>query len=211
MAASPAAGLKGTSVPASTSSAASVLLSDKLPYTEEEMAFLVKQLHEFVTPDKGVRDVNTDSFSTGNMGESDEFAASVSSILAPMVEKVLKLAADSYIPIPSCAAVVADLITPSSHKSPRKMFATESSDVAEVYLSGTAEQFAKENEYLVDEVRQMQYKPFTLQRLLEILADPWRYHSSKDGKLRGDMLQAAVLRCVLVTCPLVPSGPSDVI
>lgn len=67
--------------------------------------------------------------------------------------------------------------------------------------AGTKAQFLAENEYLMEQLRQMQWCPFTCERLLELLSDPGRHCMSKSGTLRGELLQAALRRCILVTFP----------
>ena len=61
------------------------------------------------------------------------------------------------------------------------------------------ENFAAENAYILEQLELLHAPPFTLQRLCEILLQPSAYHTSHaTGKLRGELLQSAVRRCVLV-------------
>ena len=75
------------------------------------------------------------------------------------------------------------------------------------------ENVVSDNQYLMDQFDSLSEAPFTLQRLCEILLNPSQYHntpnweagssSSSECKesivLRGEKLQAAVRRCVLVS------------
>lgn len=61
--------------------------------------------------------------------------------------------------------------------------------------AGTPAQFAEENAYLVDQLRQIPQCPFSVERLAEILADP--------PTARPAALQAALRRCILVTYPVI--------
>ncbi|KPI87252.1 hypothetical protein ABL78_3647 [Leptomonas seymouri] len=73
--------------------------------------------------------------------------------------------------------------------------------------AGTAAQFAEENAYILSQAQQLQWYPFTYQRWLELLLDPGKYHTAKnEGRLRGDVIQASLRRCILVTYPIVDGG-----
>ena len=68
-----------------------------------------------------------------------------------------------------------------------------------------AQNFEAENSYLIEQFNYLESPPFTLQRLCEVIINPQQYHMRKNpdgalGKesLRGDVLQAAIRRCVLV-------------
>jgi hypothetical protein len=60
--------------------------------------------------------------------------------------------------------------------------------------------------YLLEQFDHHEAAPFTLQRLCEVLVNPQQYHLRPDPAnptamvLRGDVLQAAIRRCVLVAC-----------
>jgi hypothetical protein len=65
--------------------------------------------------------------------------------------------------------------------------------------STDAESFQAENVYILEQLELLHAPPFTLQRLCEVLRQPSEYHTSRStGALRGEMLQAAIRRCVLV-------------
>lgn len=69
--------------------------------------------------------------------------------------------------------------------------------------------FTKENKYIITQLKQVQWCPFTALRLMEVLLNPMQYHSAehaitsgesftdKDG-LRGMKLQETIRRCILV-------------
>lgn len=70
--------------------------------------------------------------------------------------------------------------------------------------------FAKENTYIIAQLKQVQWCPFTALRFLEVLLNPMQYHSAqhaitsgeslcKKGGLRGMKLQETIRRCILVT------------
>lgn len=64
----------------------------------------------------------------------------------------------------------------------------------------TKETFVAENMYLMEQFEIAQCPLFTLQRLAEILLDPKNFHVRYgDGGIRGDVLQAAIRKCVLVS------------
>lgn len=65
-----------------------------------------------------------------------------------------------------------------------------------------AQNFEAENAYLLEQFDLLEAPTFTLQRLAEVLLDPRRYHipvSHPEGPLRGEKLQAALRRCILVS------------
>ena len=66
--------------------------------------------------------------------------------------------------------------------------------------SGTdMENFTAENAYILEQLELLHAPPFTLQRLCEVLLQPSAYHTSAvTGTLRGELLQSAIRRCVLV-------------
>lgn len=70
--------------------------------------------------------------------------------------------------------------------------------------------FLAENAYIMSQLRQLQWCPFTALRLVEVLLSPLQYHTAKhpircggcvvkENCLRGTKLQDTVRRCVLVT------------
>lgn len=61
-----------------------------------------------------------------------------------------------------------------------------------------AECFAAENAYILEQLELLHAPPFTLQRLCEILLLPSQHRTTIAGVLRGDVLQTAIRRCVLV-------------
>jgi len=62
-----------------------------------------------------------------------------------------------------------------------------------------SKQFAAENIYLAEQLELFPNAPFTLQRLCEILCEPSKHHATRDGRIRGEVLQSAIRRCVLVS------------
>ncbi|AIN98995.1 hypothetical protein LPMP_251320 [Leishmania panamensis] len=73
--------------------------------------------------------------------------------------------------------------------------------------AGTLAQFAEENAYIIAQVQQLQWYPFTYQRWVELLLEPGKYHTARDdGRLRGDAIQMSLRRCILVTYPAVEGG-----
>ena len=73
-------------------------------------------------------------------------------------------------------------------------------DLATISHEGDQDAFVMENEYILEQFSELHAPPFTLQRLCEILLNPTEYHIA-GGKdvVRGEKLQAALRRCILVT------------
>ncbi|CAD2217297.1 hypothetical protein AGDE_04070 [Angomonas deanei] len=67
--------------------------------------------------------------------------------------------------------------------------------------AGTVAEFEEENKYIKNQLSQLQWAPFSIPRLCELLLSPATHHLNKDGVLRGDALQASLRRCVLVLYP----------
>lgn len=70
-----------------------------------------------------------------------------------------------------------------------------------LHSSCDEQNFSAENAYLMEQFSMQEGPTFTLQRLAEILIDPAQYNCvGNDGNsLRGDKLQAALRRCILVS------------
>lgn len=159
----------------------------KLPYTNEERTCLATLQTSLAK--SAVKDIPSLS--------KESWAATVA-LLAGATEKLLKIAAENYETTlqatpnkengPSTAPISSNSLTavPSSLTGP----------------AGSTTQFVDENTYLVDQMKLQPFCPFTIQRIVEILQDPFIQHVGVDGRLRGDALQASLRRCVLVTYPM---------
>ncbi|CCW70934.1 unnamed protein product [Phytomonas sp. Hart1] len=74
----------------------------------------------------------------------------------------------------------------------------------------TPVQFEEENAYIIEQLRELLECPFTIQRLVEILENPFKhYGSAKDCMLRAEALQKAIRRCVMVTYPFTVINDND--
>lgn len=134
-----------------------------------------------------------------------------------IAEKVLKMAAEQY------HANHKDYIPPSSRSEDSATMAGGGNNASATVVqtaaaaanapppppAGSPAQFVEENAYLVEQLKQLPQCPFTVERLAEILSQPFMYHSSKDGKLKPEALQASLRRCILVTYPVVVSVSAD--
>ncbi|RNF21526.1 uncharacterized protein Tco025E_03328 [Trypanosoma conorhini] len=162
-------------------------ITSAVPYTAEEKACLLAYLT--APPQEQQEQQRRDGDAA--------WAAKTLPLLASMVAKVLRLAADNYEDGGTAGASAADAPA-AEEEAPRRSGSTAPSKM---------DCFLEENAYFLEQLQLQSWPFFTLPRLCEILANPFMYNSDASGKLRGAKLQAAVRRCVLASAPLfaVPS------
>lgn len=85
-----------------------------------------------------------------------------------------------------------------------KTLALASTSIPQPATADSMNIFEAENQYLTEQFMALEAVPFTIQRLCEVLLNPFQYHVRKDPSditreiLKGDALQAAIRRSVLV-------------
>ncbi|ORC85748.1 uncharacterized protein TM35_000332050 [Trypanosoma theileri] len=176
-------------------------IAEGLPYTESEKAMLQSQL---------------DQQCGGDISDVSLWEKSILPLLVSMVTKVLELAASKY-------GENAENTTNNNNNNDNSNNRNSNNNVTtpannrglKVSAPGTAKTpskmdlFLEENAYIVEQLQLQQWPFFTLPRLVELLANPFTYNCDSEGHLRGEKLQAAIGRCVLVSAPLFTSEGND--
>ncbi|KAG8345251.1 hypothetical protein ERJ75_001594400 [Trypanosoma vivax] len=163
-----------------------VTIAPNLPYTEEEMNLLSAHLGK-----PGLHEGLTDEVWRDQMLP----------LLCGMVEKALQLAAEAHENAKKGNGVSDYGAQEEGDRT--EMSGEKKGNVAQTLPSvENADFFAEENVYILGQLRLQPSPFFTLPRLWEILADPYRYNCSAAGVIRGEKLQAALRRCVLVSAPI---------
>ncbi|CBH09762.1 hypothetical protein, conserved [Trypanosoma brucei gambiense DAL972] len=158
-----------------------IVISAAVPYTEEEKKLLTEQLRRHQRQQ--------------SQGDDDSsWNETTLPFISSMVEKVLQLAAQNRE-----SDSTKDSGSGDENKPQEKANATD--DVADADAVSKVDTFVEDNDYVLEQLRLQPWPFFTLPRLCEILADPYKYNSIGD-KLRGEKLQSAIRRCVLVSAPL---------
>ncbi|KAH9599537.1 hypothetical protein LSM04_005280 [Trypanosoma melophagium] len=169
-----------------------VEIAEGLPYTESERDMLRSQLDQQCECDNN---------------KISLWEKSTLPWLVSMVSKVLELAAGNY--------DENDNNTTTSNNNSNNNTTPVSNRELKVSAPLTTrtpskmDLFLEENTYIVEQLQLQQWPFFTLPRLLELLANPFIYNSDAEGKLRGEKLQAAIRRCVLVSAPMITSEVND--
>ncbi|KEG06224.1 hypothetical protein DQ04_15151010 [Trypanosoma grayi] len=167
-----------------------VTIAAGVPYTDAEKALLQSQLKAQPKPPPPPKQ---------ELG--DAWVSTTLPLLVSMVEKVLQLAAQH------CEdGGDADI---SSTTSDNTNTSTKATTAGPVTSASKLDRFLEENTYIVEQLRLQQWPFFTLPRLWEVLADPFKYNTNARGRLRAEKLQAAVRRCVLVSSPLLTAPLPD--
>ncbi|KAG5477000.1 hypothetical protein LSCM1_05334 [Leishmania martiniquensis] len=198
-------------------------------YTNEERAFLESQMASFTSGGGG-------SGSTDFSGMTKEQWLAGLPTLVSATEKLLQAAAEQYqqtcreraaaAALPANGAQNTSSSPSADGNSGGKHSATTSSSNANnsstdgvipggmagpsdrrpTPAGSTPAQFVEESAYIIAQAQQLQWYPFTYQRWVELLLEPGKYHTARDGRLRGDALQTSLRRCILVTYPAVEGG-----
>ncbi|KAG5477264.1 hypothetical protein LSCM4_04482 [Leishmania orientalis] len=205
-------------------------------YTNEERAFLESQLALFTSADDGSRSKGGRG-GTDFAGMTKEHWLAGMPLLVAATEKLLQAAAEQYQQTcleRAAAATVASgarnassspntdgsggckhgTLASSSNANSSSTDGVVSGGLAGLSnrrptpAGGTPAQFAEENAYIIAQAQQLQWYPFTYQRWIELLLEPGKCHTARDGRLRGDALQTSLRRCILVTYPAVEGGDS---
>ncbi|KAG5477530.1 hypothetical protein CUR178_05235 [Leishmania enriettii] len=206
-------------------------------YTNEERAFLESQLALFTSEDDGSRSKGGGGGGTDFAGMTKEHWLAGMPLLVTATEKLLQAAAEQYqqtcLERAAAAAVASGArnaspspnsdgsgggkhgtLASSSNANSSSTDGAVSGGLAGLSnrrptpAGGTPAQFAEENSYIIAQAQQLQWYPFTYQRWIELLLEPGKCHTARDGRLRGDALQTSLRRCILVTYPAVEGGDS---
>ncbi|CCW63377.1 unnamed protein product [Phytomonas sp. EM1] len=184
-----------------------------LPYTGEEKAFLAS-----------LRSPSSGGATLAKVAETWGSGTALE-MLAGITEKILGVAAERFLLEQQHAGNARIGSSPSAgggdpvndEDGMRSSLVPETNSMAAM-ISGipsfstplTPAQFAEENAYILEQLRTFPECPFTVQRLVEILENPFRHYAgAKDGGLRAEALQKAIRRCVMVTYPFTTGGGEE--
>nr|CCC89632.1 conserved hypothetical protein [Trypanosoma congolense IL3000] len=162
-----------------------VTISSAVPYTEEEKNLLLEHL-------RGVS--HHQERSEKEEGVDGSWREGTLPLLCSMVEKVLSLAAERCNVCTDAGGTEG-----GETKAKEGDQSSQGTPVRDVTIN--MDLFKEESDYILEQLRLQPWPFFTLPRLYEILADPFKYNCH-ESELRGEKLQSAIRRCVLVSCPL---------